>query len=752
MRVAERDGRADQDLVVAAQGGDRQALDELMAAYLPLVYNIVGRALDGHVDVDDVVQETLMRAVDRIGDLRDPTAFRAWVVAIAVRQVRDRWRRHQVQPSAAHGWGFELAPDAVDPGADFVDLTILQLELSGQRRETALATRWLEEGDRELLALWWLEAAGELDRAELAGALGIEPGHAAVRVQRLKARLDAARTVVRALDAAPRCAELSQIAARWDGWAAPSWRKQFARHVRECVACVASWQDLVPAERLLAGSALVPVPALLAATWLRHALPPSAPSAQAAAAKGVAGKGKAAKRLRHGGHGGRSGGLAAHVSGKLVAAAVAAAVAVGAGVVYAATSHQPQGSPSATAGARGAAGVAAAVASGSASASASASASVSASASASAKAAASSASSPAAGGASSTIRFMGKNTVMIGRISNDKPSVAAPFDAQYQYVVSPPAPSSSVYTAKSCPNGTNWWGCVWGGRGGLVPHMEARAAQATYKGQPHPQTMMWSWFELPHLTPNATWQDEVKAVNRVDLLTRYLNDYRFFVQKIGTSHDMIDLEADFWGFARGTGDVNKVPAQVTAAAPNDCGNQANTVAGLARCLISMTRKYAPHATVGLHLTCWDWPGNEKKCARDYVALGAKNADFLVGEVEAADAGLNALPENGGHNSFWSEKKWTAQLAYWKTMADASGKPIVVWQIPVGNMRQNNTPYHYKDDKVDWLFSHMDQVASAHVAALMFGQGSDKSTTIETDGGNLFRKTIAYRNSGGTPLK
>jgi len=204
MRVAERDGRADQDLVVAAQGGDRQALDELIAAYLPLVYNIVGRALDGHVDVDDVVQETLMRAVDRIGDLRDPTAFRAWVVAIAVRQVRDRWRRHQMQPSAAHGWGFELAPDAADPGADFVDLTILQLELSGQRRETALATRWLEEGDRELLALWWLEAAGELDRAELAGAQGIEPGHAAVRVQRLKARLEAARAVVRALDAAPR--------------------------------------------------------------------------------------------------------------------------------------------------------------------------------------------------------------------------------------------------------------------------------------------------------------------------------------------------------------------------------------------------------------------------------------------------------------------------------------------------------------------------------------------------------------------
>ncbi len=45
-----------------------------------------------------------------------------------------------------------------------MDLTILRLGLSGQRREVAEATRWLDEDDRELLALWWQEAAGELTR------------------------------------------------------------------------------------------------------------------------------------------------------------------------------------------------------------------------------------------------------------------------------------------------------------------------------------------------------------------------------------------------------------------------------------------------------------------------------------------------------------------------------------------------------------------------------------------------------------
>ncbi|MFI0742148.1 RNA polymerase sigma factor [Streptomyces sp. NPDC021100] len=51
-------------LVEAARTGDTAAQDELVAACLPLVYNIVGRALNGHADVDDVVQETMLRVIN----------------------------------------------------------------------------------------------------------------------------------------------------------------------------------------------------------------------------------------------------------------------------------------------------------------------------------------------------------------------------------------------------------------------------------------------------------------------------------------------------------------------------------------------------------------------------------------------------------------------------------------------------------------------------------------------------------------
>ncbi|WP_405882800.1 sigma-70 family RNA polymerase sigma factor [Streptomyces sp. NBC_01136] len=251
------DGRQWRSTIAAAQAGDRRALDELVEGWLPLVYNIVGRALNGHADVDDVVQETMLRAVDNLGSLRDPDSFRSWLVAIAMRQIRERARRRTAEP---------LDDGAGEQAADFAELTVLRLQLEGQRREVAEAVRWLDDEDRQLLSLWWLEVAGELTRRELAAAVGISRQHAAVRVQRMKERLETARNIVRALDVphsgaadAP-CPGLRSLTARWDGRPDSVWRKRLARHIRGCAYCSGAREAVVPAERLLVGIAFVPLP------------------------------------------------------------------------------------------------------------------------------------------------------------------------------------------------------------------------------------------------------------------------------------------------------------------------------------------------------------------------------------------------------------------------------------------------------------------------------------------------------------
>ncbi|MFF7646257.1 sigma-70 family RNA polymerase sigma factor [Streptomyces canus] len=330
MRSHDTQERPDITVVMAARAGDRQASEQLIRDCLPLVYNIVGRALDGHSDVDDVVQETMMRVLDGLPGLEQPDRFRSWLVAITVRQIRDRWRRGRA------GLAVESLEDtAQEPGpqADFSDLAILRLALSGQRREAVEATRWLEDEEREVLALWWMESAGELTRGELSVACDLTPQHAAVRIQRVKERLETARTVVRAVTASPRCPDLATVLASWDGRPSALWRKRLARHVRDCPQCLLSSSDLIPAEGLLTDLALVPAPVGLAGLVLARAL--RADSAGATVGSGTRTASSASRTARTTGR----------LTAKPAAAAAVALAAAGVAWYTAAGSHEPAARP-----------------------------------------------------------------------------------------------------------------------------------------------------------------------------------------------------------------------------------------------------------------------------------------------------------------------------------------------------------------------------------------------------------------------
>ncbi|MBV1850745.1 sigma-70 family RNA polymerase sigma factor [Catellatospora tritici] len=253
----------DTGLVRAAQAGDPRARQELFAAHLSLVYNVVGRALDGHPDTDDVVQETMLRAVAALPRLRDPDRFRSWLIAIAVRQTQERGRARgtaQARLRQLADWT-ELPDPAADPEGE----TLASVSLSTQRREVAAATRWLTPTEQSLLALWWQEVAGVLTRTDLAAALGITVAHAAVRVQRMKAQLDLARQVVQAWRADPRCPGLDTAARDPRRRQGPLSLRRAEQHVQDCAVCAGRLAPLVPAERLLTGATLLPVPVALAA-------------------------------------------------------------------------------------------------------------------------------------------------------------------------------------------------------------------------------------------------------------------------------------------------------------------------------------------------------------------------------------------------------------------------------------------------------------------------------------------------------
>lgn len=274
-------------LVVAAQAGDDRAREELIAAHLPLVYNIVGRALSGHADVDDVVQESLLRVVRDLPDLRAPESFRSWLVAITLRQINTHWHRQHV--FADRTTVIDEARRIPDAGAEPVDTAILRLHVSDERRRVVEAGRWLDPDHRVLLSLWWQECAGLLSREDIAAATGLTVAHVGVRLQRMREQLESCRTIVAALVADPRCPQLGETVVGWDGLPASVWRKRIARHTRGCPVCMAASTERVPAELLPLGLTALAVPAgLIAALAAKGLLSGTAAGAGGLAAAPVA--------------------------------------------------------------------------------------------------------------------------------------------------------------------------------------------------------------------------------------------------------------------------------------------------------------------------------------------------------------------------------------------------------------------------------------------------------------------------------
>jgi RNA polymerase sigma factor (sigma-70 family) len=259
-------------LVRAAQAGDQAALTELVARYVPLVYNLVGRSVSRPADVDDITQEVLLGVVRDLAGLQSPASFRSWLVSITVRRVGDHFRALGTAPLlAAEPQELE---DAVEPA--FEEVSVLRLDLQGQERDLVRAGRWLDTEHRALLSLWWQECAGRITRAEVAAALELGEAHTAVSLQRMREQLEQCRLAEAALEREPLCSGLSPIVETWNGEPNPLWRKRITRHVRTCVICLRESEDQIPAPRLIAGLELLPLPAaLIAALISKGLLPPS---------------------------------------------------------------------------------------------------------------------------------------------------------------------------------------------------------------------------------------------------------------------------------------------------------------------------------------------------------------------------------------------------------------------------------------------------------------------------------------------
>lgn len=161
-------------LVSRAQGGDAAAFREVVERSHVLVFRLAA-ALVGDLDeAADVVQETYIRAWQRLSELRDGAAAVGWICRIARNLASDRrrswWSRSRVPLEGGPAPSLDPAPDAALAAAE-------------EARAVRRALARLPEKHRTVLALREVEGLGY---EEIALALGVPVGTVESRLFRAR--------------------------------------------------------------------------------------------------------------------------------------------------------------------------------------------------------------------------------------------------------------------------------------------------------------------------------------------------------------------------------------------------------------------------------------------------------------------------------------------------------------------------------------------------------------------------------------
>jgi RNA polymerase sigma-70 factor (ECF subfamily) len=166
----------DGDLIARYLAGEERAAVELVERHAGALARFLAVQGAPREELDDLVQEALVKAFRSLGTFRGGANFRTWLMAIGANHLKDRvrqWRRRRV---------VSLSPDVADPAA----------QVEGEVEAGLLADR-LRDGLGRLArlqrAVFLLRAQQGAGYEEIATVLGISAGAARVHYHHAVKRL-----------------------------------------------------------------------------------------------------------------------------------------------------------------------------------------------------------------------------------------------------------------------------------------------------------------------------------------------------------------------------------------------------------------------------------------------------------------------------------------------------------------------------------------------------------------------------------
>ncbi len=178
--------RSDAELVVAAQGGDTRAFDELVERYRDKVYRLSFKILRNEDDASEALQDAFLSAFRGLKNFKAQSTFSTWLYRIATNASLMKYRKRrdghvsldQPQPGGDGQEALQLPDWSAQPLDELVDDETLNVMWEG--------VAGLGEDDRQVFLL---RDVAEKSNAEVAEELGLTIAAVKSRLHRARIRL-----------------------------------------------------------------------------------------------------------------------------------------------------------------------------------------------------------------------------------------------------------------------------------------------------------------------------------------------------------------------------------------------------------------------------------------------------------------------------------------------------------------------------------------------------------------------------------
>jgi RNA polymerase sigma-70 factor (ECF subfamily) len=172
-------------LVRRAAAGERDARRELFERHRAAAYRVALRVTGREADALDVVQDSFIRAFERLGEFQHEASFQTWLLRIVTNRALDLLRARKVRLAIPLDGGDDDPGPALaaDDEALRPDRTLEDRELADRLQQA------IESLPPEQRAVFALHAVGDMTYGQIAEVMGVPIGTVMSRLYHARRRL-----------------------------------------------------------------------------------------------------------------------------------------------------------------------------------------------------------------------------------------------------------------------------------------------------------------------------------------------------------------------------------------------------------------------------------------------------------------------------------------------------------------------------------------------------------------------------------